>query len=126
MVAHHFSDPRAIFCEARRVSRDDALLLLREHDPPPRDLEAITDRLNIEHALWACMINKEQTPEEFLVDYRAPAGYANYRPLAAFIVELGAVGFRCIGRNGPRPGDKNYAAYALFKAADKKPVPPKP
>ena len=47
-------------------------------------------------------------------------------PPAAFIEELGAVGFRCIGRNGPRPGDKNYAAYALFKAADKKPVPPKP
>jgi SAM-dependent methyltransferase len=122
MVAHHFSDPLAIFCEARRVSRDGALLLLREHDPPPRDLEAITERLNIEHALWACMINKEQTPEEFLVDYRAPAGYANYRPLAAFIKELGAVGFHCIGHNDPRPGDKNYAAYALFEATDKKPV----
>ena len=122
MVAHHFRVPRAIFYEARRVSRGGALLLLREHDPPPRDLEAITERLNIEHALWACMINKEQTPEEFLDDYRAPAGYANYRPLAAFIDELGAVGFHCIGRNGPRPGDKNYAAYALFKAADKNPV----
>jgi len=122
MVAHHFSDPMAMFSEARRVSRDGALLLLREHDPPLRDLVAITERFNIEHALWACMINKEQTPEEFLVDYRAPAGYANYRPLNVFIKELEAAGFRFVERSQPREGDKNYAAYALFEAAGKKPV----
>ena len=122
MVAHHFSEPMAMFCQARRVSRDGALLLLREHDPPSRDLVAITERFNIEHALWACMINKEQTPEEFLVDYRAPAGYANYRPLDEFIHDLGVAGFQFVERSQPREDDPNYAAYALFEAAGKKPV----
>lgn len=118
MVAHHFSDPAAMFREARRVSRAGALLLLREHDPPPGQLAATTKRLNIEHALWACIYNQEQTPEEFLADYRAPGGYAHYRPLAAFVGELAAAGFRLVDRDWPCENDSNYAAYALFEAVD--------
>ena len=118
MVAHHFAHPAAMFAEARRVAGRGALLLLREHDPPPAELARVAARFDIEHALWATVLGREQTPAEFVAEYNGPHGYAHYKPLDDWVRELEALGFALVGRTKPAPHG-NFAATALFEIREK-------
>ena len=131
MVAHHFAEPKKMFAEIQRVLRPNGLLLIREHDMPVDTVantvadtvaDTVSSRLDVEHALYACVFQSEQTCAEFAANYNAyfnhvagSAPYANYRPLTEWVREL-APDFRLVARTSPDVRDSNFAVYALFES----------
>jgi len=122
MSAHHFSDAGAMFAETRRVARAGALLLLREHD-----CQSEADMLYYDfvHALYACALGRESTPEQFIEKYAA-GEFSYYRGRAEWAELAAAHGFE------PHPSaephgpvvrgvygtDRFDTFYALFRACD--------
>lgn len=141
MVAHHFAEPKKMFAEIKRVLRPNGLLLIREHDMPvssvadtsvdtsvadtsvaDTSVDTVSTRLDVEHALYACVFQSEQTCAEFATNYNAyfnrvagSARYAHYRPMTEWIREL-APDFRLVARTSPDARDSNFAVYALFES----------
>jgi SAM-dependent methyltransferase len=76
MAAHHFADAGAMFLEARRVMRMGGCLLIRDHNCTDLTQWFFYD---VVHALYACVLGSESTPEEFM-DLYAAGGFAHYRP----------------------------------------------
>jgi SAM-dependent methyltransferase len=119
MAAHHFSDAAAMFTEARRVSKNNTLLLIREHDCQS---EAALLYYDVIHALYACVFGAEATPEQFINQYSA-GGFSFYRTQIAWITLARAHGFELHPDAGPHgpvvrgayASDRYDSFYALFR-----------
>lgn len=120
MSAHHFLDAGAMLDECVRVARPGALVLIREHDCGSPAAGAFYD---IAHALYACVLGTEATPEEFLAQY-ASGTYACYRSRAEWIKLFAAHGFALSDKVSPHTSrfgvDSFDSFYALFETASQK------
>ncbi len=114
MSAHHFVDVGAMLGECRRVTRPGALVLIREHDCATPVAAAFYD---ITHAVYACVLGREATPEEFLAQY-ATGTYAHYRAKADWIKLFAAHDFVLSDKIEPHASrygvDSFDSFYALF------------
>ncbi len=119
MSAHHFTAAATMFDEARRVAREGARLLIREHDSRSEAARLFYD---VTHALYACVLGSEQTPEQFVEVYAAGA-YATYRSQSEWVELIRGHGFEpCpgflphgpMGRTGPTH-DRFDTFYAMFQ-----------
>jgi len=119
MSAHHFSNVEAMLDECKRVARPGALVLIREHDCGSPAAGAFYD---IVHALYACVLGSEATPEDFLAQY-ASGTYACYRPRTEWIKLFAAHGFALSDKIPPHASrfgvDSFDSFYALFEKVGK-------
>jgi SAM-dependent methyltransferase len=120
MSAHHFFDTGAMLDECKRVARPGTLVLIREHDCRTPAAGAFYD---IAHALYACVLGTEASPEEFLAQYAAGT-YACYRSCAEWIQIFAAHGFVLSDKVPPHASrfgvDSFDSFYALFEVAPQK------
>jgi ubiquinone/menaquinone biosynthesis C-methylase UbiE len=73
MAAHHFTNLDAMLKEIKRVLKDDGIVIIREHDVDSSwDVDPVF--IDIVHLVYACIVNNEQTIEEFFNEY-----YSNYK-----------------------------------------------
>ena len=118
MSAHHFREPAKVFAEARRVARPGATLVMREHDTAPAYLALFFD---LAHAVYAVMVNAEETPQQFAEAYAA-GQYAFYRSRDQWAELIAPTGWKLVRYIQPSLGPKKttdfmQAYYAVFRAA---------
>ncbi len=115
MSAHHFLDAGAMLDECKRVARPGAFVLIREHNCGSPVAGAFYD---IAHALYACVLGSEATPEEFLAQYELGT-YARYRSQTEWIKLFAAHGFVVSDKIAPHASrfgvDSFDSFYALFE-----------
>jgi hypothetical protein len=90
-VLHHMTDDIiiAIMEELRRITTDDAIVILREHDSPNHMMDSL---INIEHGLFEVSIEKLTTGAEFQKNY-----YGKYKHKRDWIMNFNLNGFDAIG-----------------------------
>jgi hypothetical protein len=110
-----------MFSEVRRVLKASGRLLIREHDCTSEGRRLFYDAV---HALYACVLGDETTPEEFAAGYAASSGkYASYRSITEWIALAAAQGLElCPGSKphwplvaGQPRRDRFDTFYAFFR-----------
>ncbi len=116
MSAHHFHNADATLDEIRRVTVPGAYILLREHDAKT-DADSLF--YDITHALYECVLNSEQTPEEFATQYSL-GNYSHYRSEEEWTALMAKHGFKLQGSahgpltKGRHDADQFNSFYALY------------
>lgn len=110
MSLHHIPNIALELSELRRVTKQGAVLVLREHDATEKYLTVWFD---IMHALYATVFENEETPQAFLAHYR-PGTYAYYRTPGQWRELFEKAGFRQVSPPSSEKG-MSQAFYAIFE-----------
>lgn len=93
MMLHHVKDDdlSKLIQEIYRVTTDDAIIILREHDSPNHMVDSL---INIEHGLFEVAIEKLTTGAQFQQNY-----YGKYKSKRDWVMVFNQFGFDAVGQS---------------------------
>lgn len=99
MSAHHFCEHLdEMLAEVYRVVQKGGYIVAREHDCYSNERAIYYDFI---HAIYACVMGSEQTPEEFVTEYKKNKNYAVYYPKAKWCEIFESHGFSVVKTHLP-------------------------
>lgn len=116
MSAHHFEKPDELFAAVYNAMKPGAILIMREHDVRSAEMSLFLD---VVHAVYAVVVNKETTAEQFAKDV-VEGKVSHYRSLKGWMELCQKTGF--VEVYGEKKTDRFDSCYVVCKKPQAKKI----